>query len=1062
MIRPFALTVWTPLLSLLLQQPPPPPAPAPAQTADYSQEAAVVQESRSVYRFEKDGTGSRKRFMRVKVQSDAGVQAWGQLVLGFNSANERMEIDFVRVLKADGTAVSVPLDAVQDLTSPVERVAPVYTDYRQKHVTVASLRPGETLEFAFTVVVHTALAPGQFWTEYDFAREGAVLDERLEIDVPANAAVKLKTLPGYPAETAESDGRRIYRWRGSHKPGNEEAEQKAWAAAQRDGTDVPAVRLTTFQNWDDVGRWYAGLEAAALEPTAALRSKAEELTKGLSTDVERVEALYDYVAKNFRYVSLSLGVGRYQPRAADAVLRTEYGDCKDKHTLLASLLDAIGLHSSAALMSTARKIDSDFPAPSQFDHVITRVAGGGLDLWLDTTTEIAPFRLLTPNLRGKKALVVRTAGASRLEDTPVDPPMTSRLITDVDGDLDPAGRLTAKVRLELRGDAEILVRAVARATPRAQWKKLVEGLTEQAGLAGEVSDWTISDPADTRKPLVIDYRVAVAAFIDRTKKSVQVELPLSGAELPEVKKSETDPQPALELGAPTESRYRVRMTLAPVYTPRVPLSVSVKRDFGDYTSEYSFEGRMFTATRTLVTRQSELAASRAGDYSAFRRVAMADAKQELSLEAATTETAAPASGEKAADINRRAYDALTARNYDQAITLFKRVLELEPKHQTAWVNLGRAYSGLKDYDQAIAAFKKQIELNAFDEYAYDSLGYINLQQRRYAEAETQFRKQLEINPLDGFAHSTLGELYVDWRKYDQAVPELEKAVSLTPKAPSLHVLLGKAYLNLGRSADAIGSFDRAIEIDPTPWMWNDVAYELASKRVELDRALRYAESAVAATTAASRNLSVDKITDRDLGVVRSLAAYWDTLGWVHFMSGDTDRAEPFVRASWLLAGHAEVGDHLAQISEKRGERDEAIRMYALALHAERPLPETTDRLAALVGKKNVDKTVAEWTAEFMGRDSTYVPIASPGDGSAEFFVSFGKGGVDGVRFISGDERLKSMTDALRRLSVADRIPDDGPARIVRRGTLSCTARSSTKPDACYFRATPIEDTRANQ
>jgi hypothetical protein len=70
--------------------------------------------------------------------------------------------------------VTAPLDAVQDVTSPVEREAPVYTDFRQKHVTVASLRPGETLEFAFTAVIHTALAPGQFWTEYDFARQGAV------------------------------------------------------------------------------------------------------------------------------------------------------------------------------------------------------------------------------------------------------------------------------------------------------------------------------------------------------------------------------------------------------------------------------------------------------------------------------------------------------------------------------------------------------------------------------------------------------------------------------------------------------------------------------------------------------------------------------------------------------------------------------------------------------------------------------------------------------------------------------------------------------------------------
>ena len=97
--------------------------------------------------------------------------------------------------------------------------------------------------------------------------------------------------------------------------------------------------------------------------TPRLRRKAEELTKGLATPLEKVEALYDYVATNFRYVSLSLGAGRYQPRAAGDVLRDEYGDCKDKHTLLASLLEAIGLHAVGRADQFGRKIDPDFPSP---------------------------------------------------------------------------------------------------------------------------------------------------------------------------------------------------------------------------------------------------------------------------------------------------------------------------------------------------------------------------------------------------------------------------------------------------------------------------------------------------------------------------------------------------------------------------------------------------------------------------------------------------------------------------------------------------------------------------
>jgi tetratricopeptide (TPR) repeat protein/transglutaminase-like putative cysteine protease len=1060
MLELIALVVWTPLVSLLAAQQP----AAQPKPPDLTQEAYVIEQVTSTYRFEKDGTGVRTRHMRIKVQSDAGVQAWGQLVLGYNSANEKIEIDFVRVRKADGTVVSAPLDAVQDLTSPVERDAPVYTDFRQKHVTVASLRPGETLEFKFTAATHTALAPGNFWTEYDFARQGAVLDEQLEIDVPADVAVTLRTEPGFDAKTSEAAGRRVYRWHGSHMPGNEEAERKAWVEARKNETDRPAVRLTTFQKWADVGKWYSALEASQRRPNDDLKRKAEELTKGIATPTEKAEALYDYVAKNFRYVSLSLGLGRYQPRGAPDVLRTEYGDCKDKHTLLASLLEAIGLHASAALMNSERKIDPDFPSPSQFDHVITRLAGNGIDLWMDTTTEVAPFRLLTANLRKKRALVVDATGSSHLEETPADPPMQSRQIADIDGRLDAAGTFNAHVRLEVRGDVEVFLRAVTRRTPRAQWKQLVERLSEQSGLSGEVSDYSISDPDDTRTPLVIDFKVAAKDYVDRSKKSSQIDLPLGDPDLPEFakpEKADAEPKP-LTLGAPTESRAHLRIDLDPIYAPKVPIPVAMARDFATYRADYALDGRVFSATRTLVVKQSELPASRASDYLAFRRVVQTDGKQGLALEAPVAAAVAPGADVKVSDLERRGGEAVAAGDYDRAVTIFKRILEMEPKNDTVWLRLAGVYSLQRDYEQSAAAYRHQIEVNPFDDFAYKGLGYTYLQQRRYADAEAQFRKQLEINPLDYGAHAGLGQLYLDWKKFADAIPALEKAASLAPQNTSFKVMLGKAYLNAGENDKAIAAFDKAIELDPSPGMWNDVAYELACRKAYPDRALRYAESAVSATTANSRNISVERVTARDLNTVSSLGAQWDTLGWVYFMSGDAAKAEPLVRAAWHLAHHAEVGDHLGQIYETLGRKDEAATMYALALNAERPLDETRDHLATLAGKDKVDALVRARKEEFARLGAVELAGVNAAAGSADFFVAFGKAGVEGVRFVNGDEPLKPLADAVRRLTFASDFPDDGPAKIVRRATVTCAAAPAGKPAACTYKPVALEDTKPDR
>ncbi len=183
-----------------------------AKSPDYAQESFVIEQMHSRYRFEADGTGRKEVTARIRVQSEAGVQQWGQLQEGYNSANERVEIPYVRVLKEDGTVVKAGDDAVQDLSAPVEREAPVYTDYRQKHITVPGLRPGEVLEYDMVTVIHTPLAAGQFWTEYEFDKTNIDLDETLDVDVPAGRSLKLKCKPGMDPTITEANGRRVYHW----------------------------------------------------------------------------------------------------------------------------------------------------------------------------------------------------------------------------------------------------------------------------------------------------------------------------------------------------------------------------------------------------------------------------------------------------------------------------------------------------------------------------------------------------------------------------------------------------------------------------------------------------------------------------------------------------------------------------------------------------------------------------------------------------------------------------------------------------------------------------------
>ena len=1044
MLRRIAVLILllTPCAMAQVPAPPVPPAASAVPTPDHSQESYVVEKFRTSYRFENDGTGKREFYARIKIQSDAGVQQWGQLVMGYNSANERVEVPFVRVINPDGSAITTAPDGVQDLSIPLEKEAPVYTDYRQKHVTVAGIRPGVELEYDFVTVTQTPLAPGQFWMQHDFAQNGTVLEEQLVVDVPKDRKITLKTKPGNDPKTSEANGRRVYTWMSSHVDKTDEELKKEAKDKKKKPKEpeYPAVQMTTFESWAQLGRWYAGLEKDRREPNAEIRAKAAALTQGKTTDLDKIQALYDYVATNFRYISLSFGVGRFQPHAASDVLHNDYGDCKDKHTLLASLLAAQGYNADSVLINSGRKLDPDVPSPSQFDHVFTMLPLGKDEVWMDTTTEVAPFRLLSSVLRKKQALIVPQGGDPHLEETPADPPMVNRQFTDVQGKVSELGKLEAHVHYEFRGDTELYLRSLFRRVPRNKWDDFLKQMNTYAGVTGDVSEVKVSDPAETREAFKVDYKIAAAGYLDWSRKKSELSLPFSQVSMNDA--DEDDPDP-VKVGSPIEFIYKLRVEFPAKYAETAPLPFAMKRDYGHYDASYKVEGNVFTAERSLVTTINELPSARASDYIAFRRAVLADSEQKVQIDSTAAGTPTLAGDLKGDELYDAAKAAFQRGNFETATDLLQKVIAADPKHKTAWMDLGRAYMVQRQTDKAVEAFKKQAELNPYDEFAFSAIGWAYTTDRKYDQAAEAFNKAIEINPLSTYAHAALGSMYQESRQWDKAAPELEKAVSLKPDDASLQISLGDAYLNLGKDDKALAAFDKAVQISATPEVWNNIAYQLSLKNAHLDLAQRYAESAVTAVANSSRNLSLDQLSDRDLFIPSALDANWDTLGWVYFARGNMEKAQKYIKSAWILGQHGEVGDHLAQIYQKMGHKDEAIRTYAQSLSGLRPINETRTRLAGLVGgDAKVQPVVDQHRVELQQLRTLKLGKVAPASGTADFFVllasTSGGAKVDGAKFVSGEEKLKPLAESLRNAKVDFVFPDDVPAKILRRGTLTCS------------------------
>ncbi len=1043
---------------------------------DFAKEAYVIERLYSRIKAEADGNVTRELTAEVKVLAEAGVKGFAVLNFVYTSDNEVVEIDYVRVRKPDGSLVKTPDYNIQDMPGEVTRTAPLYSDIHEKHVAVKGLGVGDVLEYQVRFRTTRPHVPGQFWYEYSFSRNSITKDERLEINLPADKYVKIVS-PDFKPESTEEGGRRVYRWTHS----NLAIKAKDPNEIPRRTPPNPDVQVTTFPSWGDVGRWYGELQKAPVQVTPAIQAKAAELTKGLTSDDDKIRAIYRFVSLKFHYIGLDFGIGRYQPHAADDVLDNGYGDCKDKHTLLASLLKAAGIEAWPALIHSTRKLDPEVPSPAQFNHVITIVPRGADFVWLDTTPEVAPYRLLLLPLRNKQALVIPPGQTPKLMTTPENPPEPQRQEFSMSGKLDSSGTFTGHAEQSYQGDVEVGLRIAFRQVPESQWKDLVQRFSRALNFGGDVSEVKVSPPDEFDKPLHISYDYVRKDFADWENHHTNAPLPPMGIESSKYSK-ETKPSEPVFLGALGTVIYRSRVELPEGYNVVPPTPVHLVEPYGEYDSHTAVEGQVMTTTRELRVKKTEVAVSEWEGYRKFGRAIWDDEFNFMTLEGNGQSTSANKSADanesietdtddeasaSSADIDnmfRDATGALQQRDFQRAQELLEKVLAKNPEYKGAHFNLGMALAAQKDFSHSMEQFREEEKVSPNDPRAYQVVASYSMQIGKTEDAIQEWRKLVKMDSKNRTAASTLAGLLYRTEKYQDAAEVLEAAVKVAPDSAGLLLQLGDVYVKVGQNDKAVTSYRQAIEQKGNePEFLNNAAYALADNRLNLDLARQYGEKALQILEEQAQG--AESSDSAGLRATFDLSMLWDTLGWVYFQLGDVKRAEPFVKAAWLLGEHQLVAEHLGQIYEKEGNKQQAALAYELALAvssvSSSPTPDSakeslgqehaiTARYTKLMGKAPSTEIRrlpnGQWTktpAEQLRR-SREIKITNDHkvSGKAEFHVTIKPDKVDSVDYASGDESLESLTEELKAAHYPLSFPPDSGAILVVRVEVNCRAETS--------------------
>jgi tetratricopeptide (TPR) repeat protein len=1015
---------------------------------DYTKESSIVTSTETHLRFAADGSSVRTQTTSIKVLSEAGVRTWGVLVFSYAAENEHVDVHFVRVHKADGSTVATPAESVLDLPSDVTRVAPMYSDLKQKQIPVKALGVGDTLEFEIAYVEDKPLVPGQFWYSYNFTRSLVVLKEILELRVPRDKQPRIANADLKPVIT-EDGAEQVYTWTTS----NTDPTKPSGTDEVSDEQKKVSVQFSTFTSWQQVGEWYGKLAQPQVKVTPEIQSKADALVKNIPAGPARIEALYDFVSTHIRYISLSFGIGRYRPHTAEEVLENEYGDCKDKHTLLAALLKAEGIDAWPVLINSTLKLDEEVPSPGQFDHLITVIPQGKQLIWLDTTPEVAPYGMLMSGLRDKQALVIPASAASYLMKTPADPPFPAEDHLVMRGDLNNEGTFEGHGDLTLRGDNEVIYREIFHYSARAKWQDVVQAISYRLGFAGEVSNVQVDDPDATRKPFHLTWEYERKKYGDWDNR--QITPPTGGIPINYIDEDKK-PRSPIKVGSPGTTIYTAELTLPPGFSMETPANVDLKTSFAEYHASYSVANGKFLTERRLVLLKREVPVEDWQQYVAFQKKLKEDYEHMSSLTSPGTEspTKNARDNPEAADLIRQAVQDYQNHAMDAAEDKLDKAKKLNPHQTNLYAAYGSLYLTQSKIEEGLDAFRAELKEHPDNLGVARWFAQLLIRMKREDEAVEVYRSVLKIAPDDVDGNSELARLLVTKQNWNEAQPVVEKVIKLRPDNAQVQVWYGQSCLQTGKEAEGLAALKNAAEATEDPAILSSIALVLADAGKAPEVAVRAAQRAVTLIEEQTGRLSLEGITNEQIKKMTDLAHVWDCLSWAAFKANDLPLAEKYALAAWMLAQEPSAGYHLGVIYEKQGKPAEALDVYLLAESIRyQNIAELDDRITEL--RKRLESTASasrtghkrEFPSErLQNMRIVKIPRAISLSASADFLILFANGKPSEIKMLGGEAKLGPLGDVLKQAKFNIVFPDDGPEHIVRQGILSC----SVYDPSCMF------------
>ena len=498
--------------------------PAAPPTAAATGDTALVLLDRRVVRVHQNGLSRTFAQRVIQVLTEQGAEDNKEFDVHYTPGSEEVDIRQARIYRRDPRGAIEVLEATdrsdEDLSEPWYGL---YYDNRAEVVRFEGLRPGDVVEIQYLVDdVGSENQMSDYFGDLEFIAE-TIPKQRWDYTLIAPVGRPIHTnrpkLSGLERSESIEGSDRLTRFSAANIA-KVDAEPAMPGAAET----APYLHVSTYATWGEVGTWYWHLVEDQLSADDDIRRTAGALvTPGMSEEA-RVQAVYDFVLQNTRYVGLEFGIHGYKPYKVTQVLARRFGDCKDKASLMVALLREAGVEAQLVLVRTRRggRLDPEPASLAIFDHAIVYVPD--LNRYLDGTAEFSGMSELPAEDQGVMVLRVGPGGGV-LAETPILPSGASRVERRWD------------VAIEASGDARIDESLSIRGQAAPNWREHYQAPGERADRYGRVWDGrfagarlasvTMPGIGDREAPVTVRASVSVPRFGQATGDKA-IELPVSG------------------------------------------------------------------------------------------------------------------------------------------------------------------------------------------------------------------------------------------------------------------------------------------------------------------------------------------------------------------------------------------------------------------------------------------------------------------------------------------------------------------------------------------------------